>query len=56
MHIKSMLLKAMILAVQKMHLNEIYFSRCKNFQFKSENLKKYDDEMLIYKNYNIIEK
>ena len=29
MHVRSMLLKIMILAVQKMHLNEIHFSKDK---------------------------
>jgi len=51
-----MLLKAMILAVQKTHLDEMHFLRCKNSQLKFENLKRHDDEMLIYKDCNIVKK
>jgi hypothetical protein len=29
MHVRSMLLKAMIIAMQKMHLNEVHFSKDK---------------------------
>jgi len=38
MHVKSMLLKAIIITVQKMYLNEIHFLKDKIFQFESKNL------------------
>jgi hypothetical protein len=56
MHVKSMLLKAMIIAVQKMHLNEIYFLKDRISQFKSKNLKSQDIKTLTHQNCNIIEK
>jgi hypothetical protein len=51
-----MLLKAMIIAMQKMHLNEIYFSKDRISQFKSKNLRSQNIETLIHQNHNIIEK
>jgi len=48
MHVRSMLLKTMIIAVQKMHLNEIYFSRDKISQFESKNLRSQDIETLTH--------
>jgi len=39
MHVRSMLLKTMIIAKQKMHLNEVHFSKDRIFQFESKNLK-----------------
>jgi ribosomal protein S26 len=56
MHVRNMLLKAMIIAMQKMHLNEIHFSRDKISQFKSKNLRCRDIEMLNHQDCNIIEK
>jgi len=56
MHVRSMLLKVMILAVQETHLNEVHFLRNKILQFEFENLKKHDDETLIHKDHNIIKK
>ena len=56
MHVRSMLLKVIILAVQETHLNEVHFLRNKILQFEFENLKKHDDETLIHKNHNIIKK
>jgi hypothetical protein len=56
MHVRSMLLKTMIIAVQKMHLNEIYFSRDKISQFESKNLRSQDIETLTHWDHNIIEK
>jgi len=55
-HVKSMLLKVMILVVQKMHLNEVHFSRNRISRSESENLKRHDDETLIHRNCNIAEK
>jgi hypothetical protein len=43
-----MLLKAMIITVQKTHLNEIYFLKNKIFQLKFKNLRSHDDETLIH--------
>jgi len=48
MHIRNMLLKAMIIAVQKMYLNEVYFLRNKISQFESENLKSHNDKTLTH--------
>jgi len=56
MHVRSMLLKVIILAVQETYLNEVHFLRNKILQFEFENLKKHDDETLIHKNHNIIKK
>ncbi len=56
MHVRSMLLRIMILIMQKMHLNEVHFLRNKISQSEFENLRKHDDEMLIHKNCNITEK
>ncbi len=56
MHVRSMLLKVIILAVQETHLNKVHFLRNKILQFEFENLKKHDDETLIHKNHNIIKK
>jgi len=47
-HVRSMLLKVMIIAVQKMHLDEIYFSRNKISQFKSKNLRSQNVETLTH--------
>jgi len=55
-HVRSMLLKAMIIAMQKIHLDEIYFSRDKISQFKLKNLRSQDVETLIHQDHNIIEK
>jgi len=44
MHVRSMLLKAMIIMMQKMHLDEIYFSKDRIFQFESKNLRSQDVE------------
>ena len=56
MHVKSMLLRIIILAVQKIHLNKVYFLKNRISQSEFENLKKHDDEMLTYKNHNVVEK
>jgi len=46
----------MILAVQKMHLNEVHFSRDRISRSESKNLKRHDDEMLTHKDCNVAEK
>ncbi len=56
MHIRSMLLRVKILAMQKMHLNEVYFSRDKISWSEFENLRRHDDEVLIHKDCNVTEK
>jgi len=56
MYVKSIMLKAMIIAVQKIHLNKIHFLKDKIFQFELKKLKSRNVEMLIYKNYNVVEK
>jgi len=56
MHVRSMLLRIMILTVQEMHLDEVHFSRDRIFQFKSTTSKSTDVETLTYKDYNIVEK
>jgi len=39
-----------------MHLNEVHFSRSRISQSESENLRRHDDEMLTYKDCNVVEK
>jgi len=46
----------MILAVQKTHLNEVHFSKDRISQSESENLRKHNNEMSIYKDCNVAEK
>ncbi len=55
-HVRCMLLKIMILAVQEMHLNEVHFSRNKIFQFKSTTSRSTDIETLTHKDHNLAEK
>jgi len=55
-HIKSMLLKIMILTVQEMHLDEVHFLRDRISQFKSITSRSTDVETLIYKDRNVAEK
>jgi len=56
MHIRSMLLKIMTLTVQKMHLDEVHFSRDRISRSESENLKRHDDETLTHRDCNVAEK
>jgi len=56
MHVRSMLLRIMILAMQKTHLDEVHFLKDKISQFESKNLRRHDDEMLIDKDCNVAEK
>jgi len=55
-HVRSMLLRIMILAVQKTHLDEVHFLRSRISRSESENLRRHDDEMLIHKDCNVAEK
>jgi len=48
MHVRSMLLKAMIIAMRKTHLNEIYFSKDRISQLKSKKLKCQNVKTLTY--------
>jgi len=56
MHVRSMLLRIMILTVQETHLNEVYFLRNKISQLKLIILKRTDVETLTHKNHNIVKK
>ncbi len=56
MHVRSMLLKVMTLAMQKTHLNEVHFLRDRISRSEFENLRKHDDETLTYKDCNVVEK
>jgi hypothetical protein len=56
MHVRSMLLKAMIIMMQKMHLNEVHFSRNRISQLESKNLRSQDVETLTHQNCNVVEK
>jgi hypothetical protein len=55
-HVRSMLLKTMIIAMQKMHLDEIHFSKDRISQFESKKLKNQDVETLIHRDRNVVEK
>jgi len=55
-HVRSMLLRAMIIMMQKTHLNEVHFSKNRIFQFKSKNLKSQNIETLTHQDCNIIKK
>ncbi len=56
MHIRSMLLRIMILAVQRMHLNEVHFLKDRISWSEHENLKKHNNETLIHRDCNVAEK
>ncbi len=56
MHVKSMLLRIMTLAVWEIHLNEVHFLRSRISQFESTNLRSINVEMLIHKDCNVFEK
>jgi hypothetical protein len=51
-----MLLKVMIIMMQKMHLDEVHFSRDKISQFKSKKLRNQNVKMLTHQNHNIVKK
>ncbi len=56
MHVRSMLLEIMILAMQKTHLDEVHFLRNKISRSESENLRRHDDETLTHRDHNVAEK
>jgi len=56
MHVKSMLLRIMILAVQETHLNEVHFLKDRISQFKSTTSRSTNVETLTYKDCNVTEK
>jgi len=56
MHVRSMLLKIMILTMQKIHLDEVHFLKDKISRSEFENLRRHDDETLTHKDCNIAEK
>jgi len=56
MHVRSMLQRIMILTVQKMHLDEVHFSRNKISQFESTTLRSTDVETSTHRNHNVAEK
>jgi len=56
MHVRSMLLRVMILTVQEMHLDKVHFLKNRIFQFESTTLKSTDVEMSTHKNHNVAEK
>ncbi len=55
-HVRSMLLRIMILAVQKTHLNEVHFLKDRISQLESTTSRRTNVETLIHKNHNITEK
>ncbi len=56
MHVRSMLLRIMILTVREMHLDEVHFSRNRISQFESTTSRSTDVETLIHKDCNVAEK
>ncbi len=56
MHVRSMLLKIITLAMQEMHLDEVHFLRNKISQLESTTSRSTDIEMSIHKNCNVAEK
>ncbi len=56
MHVRSMLLKIMTLAVRETHLNEVHFLRDRISQLESTTSKSTDVETLTHKDRNVAEK
>ncbi len=56
MHVRSLLLRIMILAVQETHLNEVHFSRDRISQFETITLRSTDVETLTHRDHNVAEK
>jgi len=56
MHVRSMLLKIILLTVQEMHLDEVHFLRNKISQFESITLKSINIETSTYRNQNVVKK
>jgi len=55
-HVRSMLLKIMILTVRETHLNEVHFLKDRIFQFKSTTSRSTDVETLTHRDHNVAEK
>jgi len=55
-HVRSMLLEIMTLAMQKTHLDEVHFLRNRISQSESENLRRHDDETSTHRDHNVAEK
>ncbi len=56
MHVRSMLLRVMILTMRETHLDEVYFLRDKISQFKSTTSRSTDVKTLIHKDCNVVKK
>ncbi len=56
MHVRSMLLRIMILTVQETHLDEVHFSRDRISQFESTTSRSTDVETSTHKDCNVVEK
>jgi len=56
MHVRSILLRIMILAVQETHLDEVHFSRSRISQFESITSRNTDVEMLTHRDCNVAKK
>ncbi len=56
MHVRSMLLRIMTLAMQETHLNKVHFSRNRISQFESTTSRSTDVETLTHKDCNVVEK
>ncbi len=56
MHVRSMLLRIMTLAVQETHLDEVHFLKDRIFQFESTTSRSTDVETLIHRDRNVAEK
>ncbi len=55
-HVRSMLLRIMTLAVRETHLNEVHFSRSRIFQFESTTSRSTDVKTLTHRDRNVAEK
>jgi len=56
MHVRSMLLRVMILTMRETHLDKVHFLRDKISQFKSTTSRSTDVKTLIHKDRNVAEK
>jgi len=56
MHVRSMLLKIMILAVRETHLDKVHFSRCRISQLESTTSRSTDVETSTHRVRNVAEK
>ncbi len=55
-HVRSMLLRIMTLAVRETHLNEVHFSRSRIFQFESTTSRSTDVKTSTHRDRNVAEK